>query len=270
VVVAYLAVVVVLFTTINLVVDVLYRVLDPARASGGRRLNARLAWRTSCARARLPRLPWCSRSSRWQRCWRRGSRRRTPTTSCRSTCWTRGCARRGERGGRPPLLAGHRRAGARPRLAILYGLRISLAVGIGSALLAAVLGTLVGLAAASARRARGRRAHAPGGPAAVLSHHPHGADDPGLLGKGIGNVVLTLVLVEWAYYARTARGQALVETRRDYVEAARGLGLGAVRIALAHVLPNCLPPLMVIAALQVARAITLEATLSFLGRGRCR
>jgi peptide/nickel transport system permease protein len=87
------------------------------------------------------------------------------------------------------------------------------------------------------------------------------------LGKGIGNVVLTLVLVEWAYYARTARGQALVETRRDYVEAARGLGLGAVRIALAHVLPNCLPPLMVIAALQVARAITLEATLSFLGLG---
>ena len=87
------------------------------------------------------------------------------------------------------------------------------------------------------------------------------------LGKGIGNVVLTLVLVEWAYYARTARGQALVETRRDYVEAARGLGLGAARIALGHVLPNCLPPLMVIAALQVARAITLEATLSFLGLG---
>ena len=87
------------------------------------------------------------------------------------------------------------------------------------------------------------------------------------LGKGVGNVVLTLVLIEWSYYARTARGQALVEARRDYVEAARGLGLSGWRIALGHVLPNCLPPLLVIAALQVARAITLEATLSFLGLG---
>ena len=59
----------------------------------------------------------------------------------------------------------------------------------------------------------------------------------------------------------------MVEARRDYVEAARGQGLGSWRIAVGHVLPNCLPPLMVIAALQVARAITLEATLSFLGLG---
>ena len=87
------------------------------------------------------------------------------------------------------------------------------------------------------------------------------------MGKGIGNVILTLVLVEWAYYARTARGQALVETRREYVDAARGQGLPQWRILLGHILPNCLPPLLVIAALQVARAITLEATLSFLGLG---
>ena len=58
-----------------------------------------------------------------------------------------------------------------------------------------------------------------------------------------------------------------MEARRDYVEAARGQGLSSWRIAVGHVLPNCLPPLMVIAALQVARAITLEATLSFLGLG---
>ncbi|MNE81486.1 putative D,D-dipeptide transport system permease protein DdpC [compost metagenome] len=80
-------------------------------------------------------------------------------------------------------------------------------------------------------------------------------------------MILTLVLVEWAYYARTARGQALVETRREYVDAARGQGLPQWRILLGHILPNCLPPLLVIAALQVARAITLEATLSFLGLG---
>jgi len=87
------------------------------------------------------------------------------------------------------------------------------------------------------------------------------------LGKGVGNVVLTLVILEWAYYARTARGQALVERRREYVEAARCLDIPGWRIMLRHILPNCLPPLIVIGTLQIARAITLEATLSFLGLG---
>lgn len=151
--------------------------------------------------------------------------------------------------------------------AIVYGLRISLGVGIVSALLAGVLGTLVGLFAAYA-----------GGKvdAALMRLVDLMLSFPTILmalmilayvGKGVGNVVLTLVLLEWSYYARTARGQALVEARRDYVEAARGQGLSGWRIAVGHVLPNCLPPLMVIAALQVARAITLEATLSFLGLG---
>ena len=85
------------------------------------------------------------------------------------------------------------------------------------------------------------------------------------LGKGVGNVVLTLVILEWAYYARTARGQ--VERRREYVEAARCLDIPDWRIMLKHILPNCLPPLIVIGTLQIARAITLEATLSFLGLG---
>ena len=87
------------------------------------------------------------------------------------------------------------------------------------------------------------------------------------VGKGVGNVMLTLVLLEWAYYARTARGQALVEARREYVEAAQGQGIPRWRIVTGHILPNCLPPLLVIGALQIARAITLEATLSFLGLG---
>jgi peptide/nickel transport system permease protein len=151
--------------------------------------------------------------------------------------------------------------------AIVYGLRISLAVGVGSAVVAGIVGTLVGLLAAYA-----------GGKVDALLMRLVDLllSFPTLLmalmilawlGKGVGNVVLTLVLVEWAYYARTARGQALVEARREYVEAARGQGLSPWRIAVGHVLPNCLPPLMVIGALQVARAITLEATLSFLGLG---
>ncbi len=151
--------------------------------------------------------------------------------------------------------------------AILYGLRISLWVGIGSALIAAVVGTLLGLLAANL-----------GGwvDALLMRLVDLLLSFPVILmalmilawlGKGVGNVMLTLVLLEWAYYARTARGQALVENRREYVEAARGQGLGRWRIVVGHILPNCLPPLIVIGALQIARAITLEATMSFLGLG---
>ena len=151
--------------------------------------------------------------------------------------------------------------------AIIYGLRISLFVGIGSALIAAVVGTLLGLLAA----------YAGGWVDALLMRLVDlllsfpvvlmALMILAWLGKGVGNVMLTLVLLEWAYYARTARGQALVENRREYVEAARGQGIGQWRIVVGHILPNCLPPLIVIGALQIARAITLEATMSFLGLG---
>jgi peptide/nickel transport system permease protein len=87
------------------------------------------------------------------------------------------------------------------------------------------------------------------------------------LGKGILNVVIALVVVEWAYYARTVRGSALVERRREYIEAAQCLALPTHRIIFRHLLPNCLPPLIVVGTMQVARAIALEATLSFLGLG---
>jgi peptide/nickel transport system permease protein len=87
------------------------------------------------------------------------------------------------------------------------------------------------------------------------------------LKPGLSNIVIALVAVQWAYYARTTRGAALVERRKEYIEAARGLGLSPLRIIFRHLLPNCLPPLIVVAALQVASAIALEATLSFLGLG---
>jgi peptide/nickel transport system permease protein len=88
-----------------------------------------------------------------------------------------------------------------------------------------------------------------------------------VLGQGVDKVVLALVIVQWAYYARTVRGSALVERNREYIEAARCLALSPTRIVLRHLLPNCLPPLIVIATVQVAHAIALEATLSFLGLG---
>ncbi len=150
---------------------------------------------------------------------------------------------------------------------ILYGLRISVGIGVGSALIAGVIGTLVGLLAAYA-----------GGKVDTLLMRL--ADlvlsFPSILvsmlilaylGKGIINVMATLVVLEWAYYARTARGQALVERQKEYVEAARGLGISGWRIMVHHILQNCLPPLIVVGTLQIARAIMLEATLSFLGLG---
>jgi len=88
-----------------------------------------------------------------------------------------------------------------------------------------------------------------------------------ILGKGIDKIIVALVVVQWAYYARTVRASALVERRREYVEAATCLALSHRRIVFRHLLPNCLPPLIVVGTLQTAHAIALEATLSFLGIG---
>ncbi len=150
---------------------------------------------------------------------------------------------------------------------IMYGLRISLTVGAGSAFIACMVGASLGLLAAYA-----------GGKtdSAIMRIVDLQLSFPSILvalmilaflGKSITNVVIAIVVVEWAYYARTVRGTALVERRREYIEAAECLALPKRRILFGHLLPNCLPPLIVIGTMQVARAIALEATLSFLGLG---
>ncbi|QIA26056.1 ABC transporter permease [Mesorhizobium sp. AA22] len=150
---------------------------------------------------------------------------------------------------------------------IIYGLRISLGVGVSSALFAALFGASLGLLAAYV----GGRTET-----AIMRIVDLQLSFPSILvalmilaflGKGILNVVLALVIVEWATYARAARGTALVERRKEYMEAAESLAIPRWRILFVHLLPNCLPPLIVIATVQVARAISLEATLSFLGLG---
>ncbi|MEO0621285.1 MAG: ABC transporter permease [Pseudomonadota bacterium] len=151
--------------------------------------------------------------------------------------------------------------------AILYGLRISLAVGVTSGIIALLIGMAVGLIAAYA----GGRVDAAimrlvdlqlSFPAALVALMLVAA-----LGRGIDKIVIALVIAQWAYYARTVRASALVESAKDYVEAARCLGLSHTRIVFRHVLPNCLAPLIVVGTVQVASAIALEATLSFLGVG---
>lgn len=151
--------------------------------------------------------------------------------------------------------------------AILYGLRTSLAVGVSSTLLALAIGLSLGLTAAYAggriqvlimRLADIQLSFPPILIALILL---------ALTGPGLGKIIIALVAVQWAYYARTARSTALVELGKEYIEAARGLRLSAVRITFGHLLPNCIPPLTIICAMQVAAAISLEATLSFLGLG---
>jgi peptide/nickel transport system permease protein len=88
-----------------------------------------------------------------------------------------------------------------------------------------------------------------------------------LLGQGKTQLITALVAAQYAYFARTAFGAASTERRKDYVEAAAATPLAARRIVFRHLLPNSLPPLIVVATVQVANAISLEATLSFLGLG---
>ena len=151
--------------------------------------------------------------------------------------------------------------------AIFYGLRVSLLVGVASGLIALTMGGFLGVLAAYV----GGRFESIlmrivdiqlGFPAILVA-----LILIAVLGRGVDKIIFALVCVQWAYYARTARSAALVERGKEYMEAARGLGLGHARILLKHLLPNALPPLIVVGTVQVAHAIALEATLSFLGLG---
>jgi peptide/nickel transport system permease protein len=151
--------------------------------------------------------------------------------------------------------------------AIIYGLRMSLGVAALSTLIALAIGMSVGVIAAYfggrtdsfIMRIVDLQLSFPAILLALILL--------AILGKGIDKVIIALIAVQWAYYARTVRGTALVERRREYIEAAACLALSHRRIVFSHLLPNCLPPLIVVATVQVAHAIALEATLSFLGVG---
>jgi peptide/nickel transport system permease protein len=80
-------------------------------------------------------------------------------------------------------------------------------------------------------------------------------------------LVLAIALTGWVQYARTVRGSTLVERNKEYVQAARVIGVGSLRIMHRHVLPNVLGPVLVLATIQIASAIITEATLSYLGVG---
>ncbi len=151
--------------------------------------------------------------------------------------------------------------------AILYGLRVSLQIGITAGAVALVIGTSIGIAAAYARglvetilmRIVDLQLSFPPILLALVL--------VALLGQGQAQLVTALVAAQYAYFARTAFGAASAERSKDYVEAAAATPLSARRIVFRHILPNAMPALIVVATVQIAYAIALEATLSFLGLG---
>lgn len=151
--------------------------------------------------------------------------------------------------------------------AILYGLRISIQIGIMAGAIAFAVGATLGTFAAYF----GGRIEALimriidlqlSVPAILLA-----LVLAAMLGQGKGPLITALVAAQYAYFARTAHGAAAAERNKDYVEAALSTPLSPRRVVFRHILPNCLPPLIVVATVQIANSIALEATLSFLGLG---
>ena len=159
---------------------------------------------------------------------------------------------------------------------LIYGTRISLAIGLASVLLSVLFGVGLGLLAGYA-----------GGwidallmrlcdvmlsfPAILIALLIAGLgrtlfpDAQASLAFGV--LILSITLTGWVQYARTVRGSTLVERNKEYVQAARIIGVPSARIMRRHVLPNVMGPVLVLATIQVASAILTEATLSFLGVG---
>jgi len=160
--------------------------------------------------------------------------------------------------------------------ALMYGARISLAVGFASVVLSVVIGVSFGLAAgflggwidSLLMRLCDVMLSFPAilvalliaGVGRALFPNAHEA-------LAFGVLIISITLTGWVQYARTVRGSTLVERNKEYVQAARVTGVAPLRIMRSHVLPNVMGPVLVLATIQVATAIITEATLSFLGVG---
>jgi peptide/nickel transport system permease protein len=179
--------------------------------------------------------------------------------------------------GQSPFLLGTDEQGRDVFSAILYGLRISLTVGVLGVLFSGTLGILLGLIA-------GYVGGAVDGlimriadvqltfPAILIALLINGVAKS-MFGNRLDAMSMLAVLVIaiglsfWVQYARTVRGSVMVEKNKDYVAAAQLIGLPAPVIMLRHVLPNTMGPVLVIATINLALAVITEATLSFLGSG---
>lgn len=151
--------------------------------------------------------------------------------------------------------------------AVMFGLRVSLLVGVCGTAVAALAGVSLGLAAgwkggwteSVVMRAADVQLAFPSVLIALFLM--------AIWGSGLAKIILAVAIAHWVIYARTVRASVLVEREREYVAAALALGAGPGRIVLRHILPNIMGPVVVISAIQFASIVMLEATLSFLGLG---
>lgn len=160
--------------------------------------------------------------------------------------------------------------------ALIYGARISLVVGVASVILSMLAGVSLGLLAgfrggwidSVLMRLCDVMLSFPAILVALLIAGVGRALFPNAqMGLAFVVLIISITLTGWVQYARTVRGSTLVERHKEYVQAARVTGVSSLRIMRRHVLPNVLGPVLVLATIQVATAIIIEATLSFLGVG---
>lgn len=179
-------------------------------------------------------------------------------------------------GGNPAFVLGTDDQGRDILSALMYGARISLAVGIASVLLSVFVGVALGLLAGFLggwvdgvlMRLCDVMLSFPAILVALLIAGVGRALFPNAHESlAFGVLIISISLTGWVQYARTVRGSTLVERHKEYVQAARVTGVAPLRIMRKHVLPNVMGPVLVLATIQVATAIITEATLSFLGVG---
>jgi len=151
--------------------------------------------------------------------------------------------------------------------AVLYGLRVSFLVAAIATSIALVIGVVAALAAsyfggkvdATLMRLADLQLAFPSVLTALVL--------VALLGSGLEKVIIAITAAQWAYFARTLRSAAVVERAKEYIDAARIMKFLSLRIMFRHLLPNSIAPLTVVIVVEIASAIALEATLSFLGVG---
>jgi len=172
---------------------------------------------------------------------------------------------------RPPGTPGHPlgtdQLGRDTLSRVLYGARVALFIGLCTVLLTAIVGGLLGLLAGFFE----------GWPGTVLMRIADvqlsfpfillALTINAIVGLGLRNIIVSLSVAGWVVYARVVRGEVLSVKEREFVHAARALGLGRARLLLRHILPNVAPSIVIVGSLQFAQFIVAEAAISFLGFG---
>lgn len=180
-------------------------------------------------------------------------------------------------GGSPDYILGTDAQGRDLLSTMIYGMRISIIIGVCAVLLQSVIGIVIGLIAGYyggkldgffMRLADVQLSFSYLMVAIFVSAVLQTALGVGRFEEiAVPFLIIVIGLAQWPQYARTVRASVLAEKNKEYVEAARVTGFGSQRILWKHILPNCMSPILVLSTIQVANAVMSEAALSFLGLG---